>query len=642
MSRRPMTSSNDAAAAMTAGGVVATHAPRTGTLALGAVGVVYGDIGTSPIYALREALRAATGEGPPSDADVIGVLSIIVWSLTLIVTVKYALLVLRADNNGEGGTLSLMALARRGTKGFGSLILLLGVAGAALFYGDALITPAISVLSAVEGLDVAAPGVSHFVVPITLVILVTLFSVQRYGTTRVAGVFGPITAVWFVLLAATGIWHIAANPAVLWALSPLAAVTFLIEHSGVAFVVMGAAFLAVTGAEALYADLGHFGRRPIVLAWFALVFPALLLNYLGQGAYILSHDGPIGQPLFEMVPDWATLPMVLLATAATVIASQAVISGTFSLTSQAIQLGMLPRFQILHTSQTQSGQIYMPQVNFLLLIGVVILVLEFGSSSALASAYGISVAGEMVVTAALLFFVMRGPWKMPAVLAGIIVVLLLAIDFVFLGANLVKIAEGGYVSVGVAAVVTLIILTWRRGSHLLFQKTRKSEVPLEVLTGRLAASPPTLVPGTAVFLTSDRDSAPSALLHSLKHYHVLHEQNVILTVSAVEQPFVAESERAEIEHINHIFMRVRLKFGYMERPNIPKALAVCRKQGWKFDIMTTSFFLSRRSLKGSPGSGMPLWQDKLYIALARNATDASAYFQIPTGRVVEIGTQIIL
>ncbi len=616
---------------------------RTPALALGAVGVVYGDIGTSPIYALREALKAAGGDGPPADADVVGVLSIIVWSLTLIVSAKYALIVLRADNRGEGGTLSLMALARRGVSGpLSGAVLVLGVAGAALFYGDALITPAISVLSAVEGLEVVAPGVGDAVVPATVAIIVLLFSVQRFGTAKVAGVFGPVTAIWFLVLGGVGLWHIGQNPAVLAALDPRAAAGFLIDHSGVALVVMGAAFLAVTGAEALYADLGHFGRRPIVLAWFALVFPALVLNYFGQGAWILSHRGPVGQPLFEMVPGWAGLPMVALATAATVIASQAVITGTYSLTSQAIQLGMLPRLDILHTSAAQSGQIYMPQVNLLLAAGVVILVLEFGSSSALASAYGISVTGEMIVTALLLFVVMTGIWRWRSIVAALVVAPLLALEVVFLWANMLKVHDGGYVSLAVAGMLMLVIFTWRRGSAIVFGKSRKAEVPLEVLTGRLAARPPAIVPGTAVFLTGDRDSAPTALMHSLKHYHALHEKNVILTVVTAEEPHVAEAERVTMEEMNPLFMRVTMRFGYMERPNVPKALALCRRQGWKFDIMSTSFFLSRRSLKAAATGGMPVWQDKLYIAMARNASDATAWFQIPSGRVVEIGTQIVI
>ncbi|WP_024588648.1 potassium transporter Kup [Aliihoeflea sp. 2WW] len=614
----------------------------TGALALAAIGVVYGDIGTSPIYALREAIHATGNPDRSTDAEVLGVLSIIVWSLTLIVAIKYALIVLRADNRGEGGTLSLMALARQNAGRLSPAVMLLGMAGAGLFLGDALITPAISVLSAVEGLEVATPAFAPYVIPITVVILIALFAVQKKGTASVAMVFGPITAIWFIVLGGLGIWHIIDAPQVLAALNPAYAVGFLFSHSHVAFAVIGAAFLAVTGAEAIYADLGHFGRKPIVLAWFGLVFPALLLNYFGQGAFILSHEGATGQPLFQMVPSWAVFPLVILATVATVIASQAVITGTFSLASQAIQLGLLPRFAVFHTSDTQSGQIFMPQINALLLIGVVILVLEFGSSSALAGAYGISVTGEMVVTALLLLVVMRNVWKWPVVGALVVIIPFLVLDMTFLAANSLKFFDGGWVSVAVAAAAMVVMMTWRKGSRLLFHKTRKTEVPLALLTDNLTAKPPTLVPGTAVFLTSDPESAPTALMHSLKHYKVLHEHNVILTIVTVEQPHVGDADRVEIERINDLFSKVTLHFGYMERPNVPKGLALCRKAGWKFDIMTTSFFLSRRTLKGSSQSAMPHWQDRLYITLARNASDATAYFQIPSGRVVEIGTQVVI
>lgn len=614
----------------------------TGALALAAIGVVYGDIGTSPIYALREAIHATGNPDRSTDAEVLGVLSIIVWSLTLIVAIKYALIVLRSDNRGEGGTLSLMALARQNAGRLSPAVMLLGMAGAGLFLGDALITPAISVLSAVEGLEVATPAFAPYVVPITVVILIALFAVQKKGTASVAMVFGPITAIWFLVLGGLGVWHIFAAPQVLAALNPAYAAGFLFSHSHVAFAVIGAAFLAVTGAEAIYADLGHFGRKPIVLAWFGLVFPALLLNYFGQGAFILTHEGATGQPLFQMVPSWAVFPLVILATVATVIASQAVITGTFSMASQAIQLGLLPRFTVFHTSDTQSGQIFMPQINALLLIGVVILVLEFGSSSALAGAYGISVTGEMVVTALLLLVVMRNVWKWPLIGALAVIIPFLVLDLTFLAANSLKFLDGGWVSVAVAAVAMVVMMTWRKGSRLLFHKTRKTEVPLALLTENLAAKPPTLVAGTAVFLTSDPQSAPTALMHSLKHYKVLHENNVILTIVTVEQPHVDDADRVEIERINDLFSKVTLHFGYMERPNVPKGLALCRKAGWKFDIMTTSFFLSRRTLKGSSQSAMPHWQDRLYITLARNASDATAYFQIPSGRVVEIGTQVVI
>ncbi len=609
-------------------------------LALGAVGVVYGDIGTSPIYALREALHAASPGRAPSGEEVLGVLSIIVWSLTLIVAIKYALIVLRADNRGEGGTLALMALARANSGRMRRTVLLLGMVGGALFLGDAIITPAISVMSAVEGLEVVAPGAQSYVIPITLAILIALFAVQRFGTGPVANVFGPVTALWFVVLGGVGAYHIVQEPTVLLALNPVHAYDFLINHRAVALVVLGAAFLAVTGAEALYADLGHFGRRPIVLAWFSLVFPSLLLSYFGQGAYVLSHGGAVGQPLFQMVPSWAALPLVLLATVATVIASQAVITGAFSLAQQAVQLRLLPRLTVRHTSATQAGQIYLPQVNLILLAGVVILVLEFGSSSALASAYGIAVTGEMIVTGLLLFVVIWRNWRQSALVAGLLVLPFLALEATFLWANAQKFAQGGWVSVGVAAGVVAVMITWRRGSSLLFHKTRKLEVPLKLLADNLAARPPVRVAGAAVFLTSDPVSAPTALLHSLKHYHVLHERNFIVSVVTEDRPRVPHEERVRVDVLNALFTRLTLRFGFMEQPNVPRALA--GRPDLRLDKMTTSYFVSRRALKVSSHSMMPRWQDGLFILLARNATDASAYFQIPSGRVVEIGTQVTI
>jgi KUP system potassium uptake protein len=614
---------------------------NTKLLMLGALGVVYGDIGTSPIYAFREALVASSrGGNVASEESVYGVLSLIIWALTLIVTIKYVIFVLRADNRGEGGTLSLMALARTAFRKRADLILGAGICGAALFFGDSLITPAISVLSAVEGMEVVTPTFNPYIVPITLSILAVLFAVQRFGTSRVASVFGPIMLIWFFFIGWSGLRHILDAPAVLTALNPACIVYLLSDSPGVAFVTVGAIFLAVTGAEALYADLGHFGRRPIVLAWLAIVFPCLLLNYFGQGAYVLSNGGKIGKPFFEMTEGWALVPMVVLATIATVIASQAVISGAYSLTRQAVQLNLLPRLVILHTSETQSGQIYMPRVNFLLAVGVMLLVVGFQQSSNLASAYGISVTGNMVVTTALLFAVMRRLWKWPLpVVIGLTLVFGL-VDLGFFASNVVKVREGGWVSLVVAAIVITVMWTWVRGSRLLFEKTRKTEVPLDFLVDNLAKKPPQTVPGTAVFLTSDPTSTPTAMMHSLKHYKVLHESNVILSVVTAPQPYVRPSERVKMEKINDLFMRVSLTFGFMEHPNIPKALAICRKLGWKFDIMETSFFLSRRALKPSPNSGMPGWQDRLFVRLARTASDATEYFQIPTGRVVEIGTQV--
>lgn len=611
-------------------------------LMIGALGVVFGDIGTSPIYAFREALHASASDGIVDEGDVLGVLSLIVWALTLIVTVKYVAFVLRADNRGEGGTLSLMALARASYPQRGGMILAIGICGAALFFGDAVITPAISVLSAVEGLKVATPAFDAYVVPITLVILAALFSVQRFGTGRVAAVFGPVTACWFVAIGAAGLWHIIDDPSVLAALNPYYAVAYFFHESDVAFLTVGAVFLAVTGAEALYVDLGHFGRRPIVTAWFAIVFPSLLLNYFGQGAFVLAHGGEPSNPFFEMLPAWGLIPLVCLATAATVIASQAVISGAYSLARQAVQLSLLPRFEIQHTSETQSGQIYLPRVNILLAVGVMLLVVGFKESSSLAAAYGISVTGEMLMTTVLLFIVMRHRWQWSLALALTLAILFGIVDIGFFSANAVKILEGGWVSVGVACLVAIVMITWVRGSRYLFEKTRKNEIPLDFLAEQMVKKPPQVVPGTAVFLTSDPQSAPTALMHSLKHYKVLHEQNVILSVVTAPQPIVPDSERVSMERLNDRFLRIILTFGYMEQPNIPKALAICRKQGWKFDIMTTSFFLSRRSLKASANSGMPIWQDRLFIGLARTAADATEYFQIPTGRVVEIGTQVAI
>lgn len=613
-------------------------------LIMGALGVVYGDIGTSPIYAFREAMHIRPGAASTA-TEILGLLSLIVWALTLTVSLKYVFFVTRADNNGEGGTLSLVALARKTFTNPPVWITVLGVLGAALFYGDAIITPAISVLSAVEGLELVAPDLTRWVVPITLVIIVGVFLVQRFGTAKVSAVFGPITAIWFLVLGVSGLVHIIDYPAVLWAINPLLGIEFLFTHIGIAFVVVGAIFLAVTGAEALYVDLGHFGRRPIVLAWFGLVFPCLLLNYFGQGAYVLEVGVEnVVSPFFEMQPDWALLPFVILATMATIIASQAVISGTYSLTQQAIALNMLPRMVVTHTSETQSGQIYMPQINTMLMVGVLVLVLMFRSSSALSAAYGIAVSGVMIVTLSLLLVVMWRNWKWhPAAVIGFGVVFAI-IDGGFFAANAAKLFQGGWVPAVVALVVAVTMWSWMSGRRRLSEKTRRDEVPLEFLVENLAKKRPTLVPGTAVFLTSDIEGAPTALLHSLKHYKVLHEQNVILTVRTSASPRVADDEKVTIDAYNELFSRVVVTFGYMESPNIPKALILARKLGWKFDIMSTSFFLSRRSLKpgAKPGSPLRFWQDRVFTGLARNASDATEYFHIPTGRVVEIGTQVVL
>jgi len=610
-------------------------------LMLGSIGVVYGDIGTSPLYAMRESVLAAVGVGnPASEPVVLGILSLVIWALLIVVTAKYVLLLLHADNNGEGGTLALMALAQRGLGRAGASIILLGIISGALFYGDAVITPALSVLSAIEGLKIVTPAFDPYVVPITVVILLALFLVQSRGTASIAAFFGPITLVWFITLASAGIWHVAQNPIVLTAINPLHGIEFLIAHRLVGFLTLGAVFLVVTGSEALYADLGHFGRRPIQAAWLFVALPALTINYLGQGALILADPKNIENPFFLLYPEWALLPMVALATAATVIASQAVITGAYSLTQQAISLGLLPRFEIRHTSAALFGQIYMPRVNTLLLIGVLLLVFLFRSSSALASAYGIAVTGTMVVTSMLAFVAIWKVWRWSAVAAACIIGPFLLIDLTFLSANMLKIFEGGWMPLALGSMVMLIMYTWRRGSRILSEKTRRLELPLADLIRILEKKPPIRVPGTAIFLTSDPLSAPTALLHSLKHYKVLHERNAILTIESSPLPRVDPADRVHLEAISDTFSRIVLRFGFMETPNVPQALAIARKLGWNFDIMSTTFFLPRRTLRPAEASNMPHWQDRLFIALGRTANDATDYFQIPTGRVVEVGTQV--
>jgi len=619
-------------------------------LTLAALGVVYGDIGTSPLYALREAIAAAvTGRigghvaavesGVPRDT-VLGVLSIILWSLLLVVTVKYVLILLRSDNNGEGGTLSLVALAQRAIGRRSPIVLGLGMLGAGLFYGDAMITPAISVISAVEGLKLVRPEIDPYVPIIATVILLGLFAAQSRGTGRVGVFFGPIMLVWFSILAVTGIYHITDDLAVFRSINPAYAVLFLYNHPFVSMAVLGTACLAVTGAEGIYADMGHFGRKPIQTAWLFIAFPALWLNYLGQGALILHDPSTIANPFFSLAPEPLVLPLVVMATLATVVASQAMLTGAFSLTRQAVQLGFLPRFEVRHTSETQSGQIYLPKINWIICIAVLGLVWTFKSSSALASAYGISVFGAMtvnVVLAFILFWKGKGwHWSMAALLLAPFFV----IDVAFLTANLFKLLGGGFFPVMVALGIILLMATWMKGSAILFEKTRKADVPLAELLDMLSKSPPHKVKGTALFLTGDPIVAPAALLHNLKHNKVLHEKNAILTVRSLDVPRIPEEERVRIEPISDGFWKMEMRYGYMESPNIPKGLALLRKQGFKFDIMSTSFFLSRRSLRASANSGMPMWQDRLFISMARSATDATSFFQIPTGRVVEVGTQV--
>jgi KUP system potassium uptake protein len=639
----PVGAGEGGAGSSRAGGSAAARGSFWG-LVLGSIGVVYGDIGTSPIYALRESLKHIADGRAPQPMEVIGIVSLIFWALIIIVTLKYVVLLMRLDNKGEGGTLSMMALAQRALGRRTPFVFIVGIAGAALFYGDAMITPAISVISAVEGLE-AVPRlgmrIAPWILPISVGILIALFAVQSRGTGAVGKFFGPITMVWFIAIAALGIYHIRDDLDILWALSPVPGALFVVQHGMLGFIVLGSVFLAVTGAEALYADMGHFGRKPINVAWLFLVLPCLTLNYFGQGAFALAHPDQIENLFFAMAPDALRLPMVLLATAATIIASQAVITGAFSLTQQAIQLGVLPRMEIKRTSETQAGQIYLPGVNILLMAGVVILALAFGSSSRLASAYGIAVTGTMLVSTMFAYVLITRFWKRPAWAALTICVPLFLIESVFFASNLTKVWHGGFVPLALAAMLMIVMWTWVRGADLLAEQTRRDE-PLSKLFETLAVHPPTRVRGTAIFLTSELETAPAALLHNLKHNQVLHEQIIILTVKTLQQPRVPDSERAKIVDYLPDVKLVTLNFGFMETPNVVKALTASRKQGLKFDIMKTSFFLSRRTVVPSDRSGMPLWQDQLFVFLARNATNATDFFHIPSGRAVELGNQVVV
>jgi KUP system potassium uptake protein len=611
-------------------------------LALGSIGVVYGDIGTSPLYAIREAVSHANEQGTAGADAVLGVLSLVFWTLMLIVTLKYVLVLLNADNKGEGGTFALMALGQSVATRSSGLILMLGVAGAAFFYGDAVITPAISVLSAVEGLKLVAPQLDVMVLPITALILVLLFAVQSRGTEKVAQFFGPIMFVWFVTLMVGGLIHIIDDMRVFLALNPVLAVQFVLTHGVIGLAVMGLIFLVVTGAEALYADLGHFGRKPIRLAWFCLVLPSLVINYFGQGALLLAHPAAITNPFYMLYPGWALLPMVILATVATVIASQAVISGAFSFTRQAIQLGLVPRLQIKHTSESVAGQIYLPRVNQLLLVGVLIVSLTFGSSSELAAAYGLSVTATMVIDSLMAFFVVWRCWNWPVWKAAILMVPLLLIEQAFLAAQVLKIPDGGWLPLSMAGTICLIVYTWVRGSDSLSRATRKGEADLEWLVRKLDAKPPHRVPGTAVFLTGDPTAAPTSLMHNLKHNRVLHERNIILTIKTEDTPRVPRHERIEIDRVADTFIRVIAHYGFMETPSVPKIIDHCRRKDLNIDISATSFFLSRRSLKTTMKSEMPRWQERFFIWLAGRAEDATEYFRIPSDRVVEVGTQVMV
>jgi len=610
-------------------------------LTLGAIGVVYGDIGTSPLYALKEVF--AEGRVPLTPDNIFGILSLVFWTLTVVVSLKYVTLILRADNNGEGGLIAMLALASQAVKDRPETrrrLLLLGVFGTAVFFGDGVITPAISVLSAVEGLEVAAPGLHRFVVPITLLVLTALFAAQRFGTAGIGRLFGPITVLWFAVLAVLGVVHIAQNPAVLAALSPHHALGFLLLHPSVAFVALGAVVLCVTGAEALYADLGHFGKAPIRLAWFALVWPALVLNYFGQGAMLLLHPGNVKNPFYEMAPQWALFPLIGLATAATVIASQALITAAFSVTKQAMQLGYLPRLRIQHTSIRETGQIYVPFVNWSLFACIVAAVLAFKSSSELASAYGIAVTIDMLITTVMTFYVIRYAWHLPLALCVGATGLFFVVDLVFFSANAVKILEGGWFPLLIGGIMFLLMTTWKQGRALMSARLRDDSIDLVSFLEAIFVAPPVRVAGTAVFLNSEKGATPFALLHNLKHNKVLHEQNLFVTVQHHEVPWIGFDRRCEIESLGHDCWQITLHFGFKNEPDVPEALKLIEGRGVVLEDMETSYFLSRDTVTPTFGGGMAMWREKLFASMHRNASAAADFLHLPANRIVELGSKV--
>jgi len=624
----------------------APNQERIAALSLAALGVVYGDIGTSPLYAIKEVFGSAHNPVPITPENVLGILSLIFWSLIAVVSLKYVTLILRADNRGEGGVMALMALVlgnKNRSPRVRSLILTLGLIGAALFYGDGVITPAISVLSAVEGLEVATPALKPYVVPITVAILIGLFAVQRHGTARVGVVFGPVTAVWFLAIGALGVMQIVRQPNVLLALWPGYALGFLAANPGLGFLSLSAVFLAVTGAEALYADMGHFGRLPIRLAWFVIVLPSLLLNYFGQGALLLANSSAIENPFYRMAPDWALYPLVALATAATVIASQAVISGAYSITQQAIQLGYAPRMDIRHTSSATVGQIYLPGINWALLGSVIALVLGFQSSTRLAAAYGIAVTGTMIITTVFAYLVSRDQWRWGAARAMTIFGLLLLIDLAFLAANAVKIHDGGWFSLVFGFAVFILLTTWKQGRDALNSRLDSEAVRLPEFISAIERSEHiATVNGASVFMTPRYESVPHALLHNLKHNQVLHQKVVLVTVLVLAVPRVKNTERVLVERLSERFYRAKIYFGFMEEADVPSALEWCEEQGLDLDPNQISYFLGRESLVPTIDSATPIWRQKLFAALFRNAGSAAAYFKLPPNRVIELGAQVAL
>ena len=613
-------------------------------LTLAALGVVFGDIGTSPLYAVKETFSPVHGI-PLTPPAILGGLSTIFWSLIIVVSLKYVVLVMRADNRGEGGTMALLALAANALKDRPRLrgcVVLLGLAGASLFLGETVLTPAISVVSAIEGLEIGTPLFKRWVLPLSVVVLLGLFALQRLGTARVGALFGPVCLLWFVALGAAGLWNIWLNPGVLAALDPRHAYSFVFNHALVSFVVLGAVLLAFTGTESLYADMGHFGKWPIRIGWFAVVLPALVLNYFGQGALLVANPAAIDNPFYLSFPGWSLYPMVVLATAATVIASQASITGTASLTRQAIQLGYLPRFNIVQTSARAYGQIYIPGLNWFLLVMVLAAVLGFGSSSRLAQAYGVALTGTMLVTTVLTFFVVRYAWRYPLVLCLAATGFFFIIDVTFFSSAMLKVPHGGWFPLAVGAGVFTIMTTWRRGREVMFQRLNESAVPLKPFLESLFQDPPHRVDGTAIFLTATPDATPHALLHNLNHNKVLHERVVFLTVEIRDVPWVSFEERATVERLGHGCWRVRLRYGFMNRPDVMRALDVCGTFGLDFDPMQTSFFLSRQQVVPSSGgaSTMWRWRERMFATMARNAGNVTDYFGIPTNRVIELGTRV--
>ncbi len=620
------------------------HRQATALLVVGAIGVVFGDIGTSPLYALQTAFGAEHGI-PLSPDNVMGILSLIVWSMVWVITAKYLVVMMRADNNGEGGILALLALALRETGGKPRLawtIIGIGMFGAAMFYGDSMITPAISVLGAMEGIEVATPGFAPYIIPLTILVLAGLFFIQSHGTGRVGSFFGPVMILWFVTIGALGAYELTKNPAVLDALKPAYAVDFLFAYPWLGFLVLGAVFLALTGGEALYADMGHFGKRAIRIGWLALVFPALLLNYFGQAAFVLANPAAIANPFYLMVPDWGRYPMVVLATCAAVIASQAVISGAFSVTRQAIQLGYVPRLKILHTSERAIGQIYVPFVNWLLFVMVVVLVIGFQRAASLGNAYGIAVSATMVIECLLAMVVARLLWKWSAASVALVIGSMLLVDAVFFASNAMKFLAGGWFPLAIGVAVFMLLMTWKRGRTLMFRRLSEQGIPLKPFLEGLEAHPPPKVPGTAIFMTSNVDTVPHALLHNLKHNKVLHEQTVFLTIVSHDVPFVPKEDRVQFERLLNGFYKLEAWYGFKEQPDIDEILGACRvRHGMTFDVMDTSFFLSRETvIPTSDTPGMALWRDHVFAWMTRNATRATDFFNIPANRVVELGTHI--